>query len=60
MKDSSMVYSGFNEDKHGITMLGRVVLDAPAQFAMLEARGSSAVQVDGLEAQRTPLIAPSP
>ncbi|MDP2433043.1 MAG: hypothetical protein Q8O33_13575 [Pseudomonadota bacterium] len=28
MKDKSMVYCGFNEDTHGITMLGRVVLDA--------------------------------
>jgi hypothetical protein len=28
MQDKKMVYSGFNEDKHGITMLGRIVLDA--------------------------------
>lgn len=28
MKDKSMLYIGFNEDTHGITMLGRVVLDA--------------------------------
>lgn len=28
MKDKSLLYCGFNEDKHGITMLGRIVLDA--------------------------------
>ena len=28
MKDNSLTYSGFNEDAHGITMLGRIVLDA--------------------------------
>lgn len=28
MKDNNPIYSGFNEDAHGITMLGRIVLDA--------------------------------
>ena len=28
MKNSSMIYCGFNEDTHGITMLGRIVMDA--------------------------------
>lgn len=27
MKDKSMIYCGFNQDTHGMTMLGRVVLD---------------------------------
>jgi hypothetical protein len=28
MKNNSMIYCGFNEDTHGITMLGRIVMDA--------------------------------
>jgi len=28
MKDNNPSYCGFNEDVHGITMLGRIVLDA--------------------------------